>query len=345
MAARLPIFPLLWIFTAGLSAAGGCGRPTGDADGTPAVVPSQKASQASPGRPAKASAAGAPQPTLPHAPQVDAAARSRPLEILTAAVQMLESRNSVSARIREQVDLFDKELVGSGVYDQQRAGGEQLIRLELTVRGGNQVSSLLQVLSPPNSEGHYLWTHRKLPNEEKLSRIDLVRAAPALQKAENLPGRGPEGPLAGVGGLPRLLRGLRAAFDFTSAEEGSFGRLPAWRLQGQWKARRLAKILPDQKAAIEAGRPPDLSKLPERLPDHVVLVLGKEDLFPYRIEYRRRGAQHAGQGDQSRALVTMELFDVKFDLPLDRTRFIYNPGTIKYSDDTERFISSLRVAQ
>jgi hypothetical protein len=417
MAARFPIFPTLWIFTAGLLSAGGCGRPTGVADGSPAAVSPEKPSTTPDGwlgsnevspqipgfpgarrrsTPATPSRTGQtwnycspPQSTSPQEPKADSAPRPQAQEILQAAMRTLESRDCVSARILQQVELFDKQLVGSGVYLQQRVGTDQLlhvqealplapfagrggdayqppvqeapplapfagrgagdegswdrllIRLELRIQIGDQQSSLLQILSPPTPAGHYLWTYCKLPDEERLSRVDLVRAARALDKAQPTPGLGTEGMLSGLGGLPRLLRGLQAAFDFSSAEQGHFGRLPVWRLQGQWKPDRLAKILPDQKAAIEAGRPPDLVKLPEHLPDRVVLMLGQDDLFPYRIEYRRGIPLKAGGRDDSRALVTMELFDVKLNVPIDRNRFIYNRGTTDFSDQTESFISSL----
>ncbi len=219
-----------------------------------------------------------------------------------------------------------------------------MVRLELRIKVGDQVSSLLQVLAPPTPAGHYLWTHRKLPGEVKLSRIDVVRVAKALQKAEHGPGSATEGVLLGLGGLPKLVRGFRAAFDFDSAERGHFDGRGVWRIRGQWKPDRLAKMLPNQKAAIEAGEPPDLSKLREHLPDHVVLMLGREDLFPYRIEYRRGIGETAGGRNESRALVTMELFDVKFNVPIDRRRFLYDPGNAEFSDETSSFINSLRIA-
>jgi hypothetical protein len=351
MANRLPSFAALCIFASGLILGGGCGRSTGVAHGAapagsaeqsptpPATTPSV-ASAAGPARPDAPSGNAGSAPPLP-GPELGPARQPQAQAILETAVRILERRGGVSARIHQQIDLFGKQLVGSGVYFQQRSGQQHLIRLELRIQAGDQQCSLLQVLSPPSSKGHYLWTHRKLPGEEKLSRIDVVRAAAALEKAGDLPGRGAEGMLQGLGGIPKLLRGLQAAFDFSSAQRGRFDGLPVWRLQGQWKPDRLAEILPDQKATIEAGEPADLSKLPERLPDHVVLMLGQEDLFPRRIEYRRRNAEKDGRREESRTLVTMELFDVKLDTPIDRTRFIYNPGNTAFTDETENFINSL----
>ena len=191
---------ILWIFTLGLVPAGGCGKPTDAADGLPAAVSAQKsprasgggppgASSTSPGDPLSLPGTGKVSPPLP-GPDIDPAAQSRAQTILESAVRMLESRGSVSAKIRQQVDLFDRQLVGSGVYFEQRAAGDHSIRLELRIQVGDQLSSLLQVLPPPTAAGHYMWTYRKLPDEERLSRIDVVRATRALEEAQGTLGQG-----------------------------------------------------------------------------------------------------------------------------------------------------------
>ena len=149
--------------------------------------------------------------------------------------------------------------------------------------------------------------------------------------------------LPGLGGLSQVLRGLNRSFDFTTAEPGRLGQQPrpVWRLVGRWKPERLVKILPDQEKAVRQGRA-DLSRLPEHVPDRVVLMLGQEDEFPYRIEYRRNGPQH------DRALVTMEFFRVHSPNPadIDHDRlFTYNPGDLEYSDRTRSLLDSLGVGE
>jgi hypothetical protein len=148
--------------------------------------------------------------------------------------------------------------------------------------------------------------------------------------------------LPGLGGLPRLLRGLDAAFDFTAAEAGTWGRQKraVWRLEGTWKRDRLAWMLPAQKAAMEAGKAPDLSKLPEHLPDRVVLYLGQDDMFPYRVEYHRRKADE-DEDTPARPLVVMELYDVALNVPISRSHFTYSPGNAEFTDQTEAYIKAL----
>ena len=104
----------------------------------------------------------------------------------------------------------------------------------------------------------------------------------------------------------------------------------------------LARLLPKQKEAIEQGKAVDLARLPEHLPDRVALLLGEDDLFPYGIEYCRTVAKGKSLVlGQPRPLVTMELFEVGFDVPIDPQQFVYNPGSIEVPDHTERFLQSL----
>ncbi len=269
-----------------------------------------------------------------------------PRQVLEAAVRTLESRRSISTKIFQEIDLFDKRLIGSGVYLEQRVGypsGDHcpLIRLELRIQLGDQTSSMVQVC-----DGRYLWTHRKLLGVGDLRRLDVAGAMRGLRQTEEVPGRDKIEMLPGLGGLPKLLRGLHAAFDFHSAQRGLLklqdDSLPVWRLRGRWKPKMLVKVLPKQKKAIEAGKPADLSKLPEYLPDHVLLMLGHDDLFPYRIEYRRSVAED-DDPQSSRALVTMQLFEVVIDVPIDPNRFHYNPGDLEFEDETEEFLKSLEI--
>ena len=201
-------------------------------------------------------------------------------------------------------------------------------------------------------DGQYLWTYRKLFQNGSLRRLDAVRATEALEEAattkrKNNPNEKVE-MLPGLGGLAQLLRGLYTTFDFVSAEKGTLeskpGRMVVWRLEVQWKKEQLANLLPDRKEAMEAGKPIDLGELPEHLPDRVVLFIGAEDRFPYRIEYRRRSTEADSDSGNSggREIVTMEWLDVVMDRPVDPRRFEYNPAGLGYEDTTAKFLARLK---
>ena len=154
--------------------------------------------------------------------------------------------------------------------------------------------------------------------------------------------------LPGLGGLPKLLRGLDANFLFTTAERGRYAETPTtqramWRLQGGWQPAQLPRLLPKQAAAIAEGKPADLRQLPRYLPDRVVLFLGFDDLFPYRIEYRRAVDKKgdSAAADKGRLLVSIDLDEVTLNAGIDRTRFVYNPGSGEPVDQTGAFLQSL----
>ncbi len=105
------------------------------------------------------------------------------------------------------------------------------------------------------------------------------------------------------GGLPKLLDGLQRSFRFNRVEAGRLDTLPVWIAAGSWSPEGIAfvsKELADQ-AAHE--QPLNLKLLPPQLPEQVWLYTGQDDLFPYRIEYRRRAGQgragEAGQGEMT----------------------------------------------
>lgn len=259
--------------------------------------------------------------------------------LLRQALRTIEGCQSISARIVQEANLFDQHLVGSGIYLEQRSGGGYLMRMELKIQLGDQSSSLVQVC-----DGRFLWTKRNVMGSEELSRIDIAKVAEGLRRAQETGRLGETGILPGLGGLPRVIRGLLATFNFTTVESVSRGGQPVWKLAGQWKAETLAQVLPEQKAAIEEGKPVDLSKLPRQLPDQVVVfLLAREAPFLFRIEYRRATPKTAFGSDtaESKAMVTMELRDVDINVPIDHNRFTYSPGDIEFEDRTDAFLQSL----
>jgi hypothetical protein len=120
--------------------------------------------------------------------------------------------------------------------------------------------------------------------------------------------------------------------------------VPVWRLRGQWKPEALGDPASETEKD-EQGRAGGFENLPAHVPDHVILYLGQADWFPYRVEYRRRTRRQGSVDDwQDRSLVTMELLWVDLNAEIDPTQFLYNPGDLKYSDETAPFLKSLDLA-
>ncbi len=306
-----PIFPAFCASAVGLTALMGCGgQPETDI-----AVPSVAAAE-------NTATEGPPQ-------------GADPKKLVAAAIQTMENHRSVSAEIRhEEKSLLGRSFIGTGTYHEQRQAGLRQMRLHLSIPSGNEVSSLVHVC-----DGQYFWKHRNLLGDAKLSRIDLAKVHRALNANENLSNPERSGKLLGMGGLPGLLRGLQEAFDFTSAQPGQWGeeKLPVWKLSGRWKTEYLIRAMPGQKEALEKGAEADLSRLPELLPDRVILILGQDILFPYRIEY------HRTDEGVDRKIATMSLHHIKIDAPIEPSRFLYNPGQTDFVDETAEFIESLKA--
>jgi hypothetical protein len=256
----------------------------------------------------------------------------KPQELLDGAVRSVESRRFISARVKQQGEMFGQPITGEGRYFEVREGRIPSIRFELAVEVGTASTSLVQVCN-----GVTLWTYRKIASEERWSKIDVVRAITAMdQAAVNAP------PTAascspGLGGLGRLVRGLNAEFEFTSVVAEQLRGLPVWRLTGEWRRAQLLKLLPDQKEAIEKGHLVDLTRLPHQLPDSVVLFLGQDDSFPYRIDYFR-GVPRA----EPWRPMGLEFFELNFNGPIDSGQFLFTPGSQEISDRTDEFIRRLK---
>jgi hypothetical protein len=276
----------------------------------------------------------------------DPAASPDPEALVERVERNIDSLQSLSAKIRQQVEMFDHQVTGAGQYVQQGRGVRQLSRFELKSQVGDASYTLLKI-----NDGHFFWTFRELPGGPTISRIDLDRVEAQLAPG----GRSfPVAPLGQweLGGLSKMLAGLRQNFQFTAFLESRLGDRPVWIVDGQWRPAQLIATVPDQRGTIEAGRTIDIKKLPAHLPERVLLTIGQSDLMLYRIEYLRR----AGKGESEtrggllpghRTIVATEFFDVRVNVPIDSREFVYQPSGLtqakglKVVDATDGFLKSL----
>jgi hypothetical protein len=266
-----------------------------------------------------------------------------PEALIRQAISALEGHRSIYAKIRQKVNLFDQELFGAGYYMERRTGGKLQFRMELSIQADadQEPSSLLKVF-----DGRYLWTYRNLGGSESLGRIDIKTVSQDLEESGEFVKLMDLGRWPGLGGLPRLLRGLNLAFHFGTIEAEPVrlrNQMPGWKIVGLWRPDQLVKMAPDLKESIEAGNLIDADDLPAHLPNSVVLLLSQKDLFPYGVEFRRthHGSPAAAKADYEG--VTWELLQVELDGPTKPAWFIYNPGDLNYADQTREFLKSLGV--
>lgn len=291
-----------------------------------------------PQNPQKSNPSPAPEAAQPKArgKRKKEAPPSNPL--LQSAINKLASYQWVRARLRQRVDLFDHRVEGTGSY---LKGPNWQMRLELKLAlTGGPPSSLTQVC-----DGRYLWDFRDLPEHKTLRKVDVVAVRDALSKTGTALSVQQQMGSIGLGGLEQLLRGLSLSFDFTDSGKMMVADQPRRALLGQWNQARLSQMLPDQRKAIKEGKPADLTKLSSEVPTEVLVLLGPEDLFPYRIEYRRRGPDEKiepGKPLPGKPLVIIELYDVELNKPVDELNFLYKPD-MPARDVTEEYLKAFQI--
>jgi hypothetical protein len=296
--------------------------------------------------PTAASTSGA--PSVPHDPAGD--------QLIVRARNQLERRASVSAKMRHQISLDGRQLFGVGNYFQQGSGEAMRVRLELLA--SSDETAMVQI-----SNGRELWTDQRLPIARRITRLNLTKLRYELTRDEQdfdelRPGAATwstfEPEFSSVyGGLPTLFASLSAHFEFlppqpmrwtpTPPIAGLPESVPVFAVVGHWRPESLAILLPEQKPG---------QKLPERLPQEVLILFGQNDLFPYRIEYRPALTPPVMPGQPiapfqlgRNPLVLLELSEVAFDVPIAAGQFDFSPGDAEWDDRTAEAVEAMRQAR
>jgi len=249
--------------------------------------------------------------------------------------------DSVQARIHFQADLFDQHTIGSGIYLQQGRGDARKFRLDLRIPLAQVgVQSKAQVLVRV-CDGQYVWEHRELPESETsdiqprstVTKVDIRRVRQALEQSPKSVSANAGHELM-WGGLPKLLDGLQRSFRFTSvradhldapsASHEGVDSLRVWVATGSWRPEALRALSPSLANDAAQGRPVSVSKQASQAPDEVALYVGQEDLFPYRLEFRRRAEKGRGGDEEMVPIMQLAFFEVRLNAPIEAEQFKYD---------------------
>ncbi len=255
--------------------------------------------------------------------------------LVDRVVSAIAGQSSIGAKIRHRVELEGRALIGTGIYLQQGRGGGRTFRLELELRTSLNATRLQQ-----GCDGNRLWILEEFNGIKNLTVVDMARLHRAQPKSK---GPLPETALLALAGLPKLLVRLQETFLFDSVVESRLDDLRVWSIEGKWHPDRLVQLLPEQKEVIESGGAVNLSPLASNLPHRVVLHVGCDDLFPYRIEYWRTETDEKDKDAVGRPtlMAVMELYEVQLGARIDPGQFVFHPGDVAPNDRTKEFLDRL----
>ncbi len=276
-------------------------------------------------------------------------------KLLADVIARLSQRLTITARVRHRAEIDGREFFGQGTYRQDNSSDEPRIKWLLESQRDGLAATLLQV-----SNGRFLWTDQRLASGRKIHRVDLWQVRrqydTALAAARQLaPGQAswaatPTELTSSFGGLAMLIGSLRESFEFTKPQLFNMGDKPVYALIGRWRPEVLADLLLSETKRREQNKLPAeviaANPLPDRLPHHVLVLVGQQDAFPYLVEYR--GAMPAAAELASlyqiveSPLARLEFFDVVFELPIDNREFDYNPPVEpEWGDNTASYMRRL----
>jgi hypothetical protein len=300
----------------------------------------------------QAPATSTPPPPATAAPDAQAKEKAEepptPAEILIDDAKIkLAKLKSAAANIEERVDMLNQHFTLKGQYF--KAPGYRvyfLLRLNGLADSGG---TTLQVC-----DGETLWDFESILESQVYHKFSVKPVMERLNSPELDPkvkDQFREG--MGFAGPETLLVGLRRLFRFTQEKEASkIGDRPVWILRGEWKERR-GLTGPDQRPVNMLGM------LPPYVPKLVVLYLGKDDGWPYKLDLlgqapsiamdtRKVGPDGRPIGARSSietvapTKIILEYTEVKVNPTIEVSQFAFEPpATAPVEDGTEMIVKQL----
>lgn len=291
-----------------------------------------------PGEPAASlsgSAAAQAQPAPASAEEASPAEQAAQAErIVLATLAALGRAESISARVRERVRVDDRVIVGAGRYVQSGLGEDQRYRYESSLKSDTETFEILEVC-----DGLFAWSFRRVgPQPPTLERLDVRRVRERLQQLQPTHDAMVSPYL---GGVQRTLSLLRDWFRFVRVEPENLDGVAVWRVEGRWHPEALVLLQPDKKDAIM--RPEGIAphELPDGMPWRVRLLIGRRELFPFRVEWLAIPGRRPVAEREPEPIAVLELFDVRLGEPVDAAAFVYRPSTKGLVDMTDMHVKYL----
>jgi len=270
---------------------------------------------------------------------------TQPQDVLGWAIRQTATAGSITAQLRQRLDLFGQSLVGSGHHVELARDDPRKVRIELRFRVGARPGSMQQV-----SDGEWLWIYRQLGEEETLEKVELGKLSAYADDADAGAGQGGGAtidllPLM-TGGMAGYLNSLADSYQFNSATTTNVHGHSAWRLEGTWRPERLEKRWPEVAEQLAEGKTVDWDELPQHMPHRVVVFLDHNSGLLRRVQFQRYPSSRLPlPKKQTEIVAAIEWLGIETGAEVDPRQFVYNPGAQKPTNVTKQYVKRLKRAQ
>lgn len=273
-------------------------------------------------------------------------------DLVKQAVRAVAEAPAFEADINCVFHVYGTEIHAPGRYYQQGQGTGK-VRLYLKASIDGQLASLLRV-----SDGRFLYSRIDLPDEQRVTRVDMQKVNDELSLRLNRPTTLWNGDLM-IGGLAYLLTRLDEDFAFDAPVADSLGDVPIWRLRGVWKAKAIRQMV-----YMQTGQGGDLENpfelLPTHVPTQIELICARDtkpNLFPYQIRFLGqpklelldtiKETARANEGEfvepDRELIASIEFQRVVLNADLDASLFQYDAGEDEIEYRTEEHVADLKA--
>ena len=270
-------------------------------------------------------------------------------------VQLLQS---IEAGIRMDVHVLGSEYSARGKYEEQRLANpppgdfqRSMYRLDLNfVMGaptipGSEPNRMTIVCHPtPDRDKGRFWQYTSIEGEKSVKFVRLAVLEDRIQQKGKQSLIGTVVETKNWGGLAGTLKQITNFYEFTDSPKETV--MEGGESQHVWKiAGTLRPVFWEKMVKAFGGLERRTLNYPRQMPTDIEIFIGKDDVFPYKIEYQNRPQEDSPKRTM---LTRIVYFDVSLNgEPIPEFKFSafdkgeLPEGVFQADDDTERMIQSL----